>query len=256
MMPVSRPGRRIDHRDVARALVGDERVYAVHRQAVRCAPVPSSGDAALEHVANRPIAEHVLTEMESAGVRDVVIASTVVRAGEIRKPFASRELRTGLCLRYVDCRGPLDLARAIRLATPIVGESPCIVHLASGLLGEPLAPLVERLKNGSPDFVLNVHHQPGPDEHLSNAGLAAHCGTPSRAGRARNGWRVVFRSGCPAARKPDLVALRRWCRLDERSRADRSGRRHLTCATRGWLAQVRGKPARLAGAQPDCPRPA
>jgi glucose-1-phosphate thymidylyltransferase len=131
--------------------------------------VPSPGDAALEHVANRPIVEHVIEEMESAGVRDVVVASTAERAGEIRKALAACEPRAGLRLRHVERRGPIDLARALRLVTPMIGEAPCIVHLASGLLGEPLTPLVDRLRTGLPDLVVHVHHQPGPYEHLSLA---------------------------------------------------------------------------------------
>ena len=144
-------------------------MIVVDDEMVHGGAVPSSGGAALEHVANRPIAEHVLEEMESAGVRDVVVASTAERAGEIRKALAACDPRTGLRLRHVERRGPIDLAGALRLVTPIIGEAPCIVHLASGLLGEPLTPLVDRLRTGLPDLVVNVHHQPGPHEHLSVA---------------------------------------------------------------------------------------
>jgi glucose-1-phosphate thymidylyltransferase len=142
-------------------------VIVVDDEVVHGRPVPWSGDAALERVANRPIAEHVLDEMESAGVTDVVVASTSERASEIRNALASRTPNGGLRLSYVERRGPVDLARALKLATPIVGESPCIVHLASGLLGEPLTPLVDRLQTGLPDLVVHVHHQPGPHEHLN-----------------------------------------------------------------------------------------
>jgi glucose-1-phosphate thymidylyltransferase len=149
--------------------MGSRGVVVVEDGRVNGSAGRTAGDGALEHVANRPIAEHVLEEMESAGVRDVVIASTAERAGEIRNALASCEQRTGLRLRYVECPGPIDLARALTLVTPIIGEAPCIVHLANGLLGEPLTPLCDRLQTGSPDLVVNLHQRPAQGEHLSVA---------------------------------------------------------------------------------------
>ena len=123
---------------------------------------------ALEQVANRPIAHHVLDVLESTGVSEVVVATSAELAGEVRNCLAACEKRDGAPLRYVEQRAPLDLAGALRLAAPIVGRAPCIVHLASGLLDEPLAPFMERLRGDSPDVAI-VHQTPAPDQHLSAA---------------------------------------------------------------------------------------
>ena len=124
---------------------------------------------ALEQVANRPIAHHVLDVLESTGVSEVVVATSAEVAGEVRSCLAACGRRHGPPLRYVEQRAPLDLAGGLSLAAPIVDRAPCIVHLASGLLDEPLAPFVERLRGDSPDVALIVHQTPAPDQHLSAA---------------------------------------------------------------------------------------
>src|SRR5450755_5008323 len=124
---------------------------------------------ALEHIANRPIAHHVLEMLEAAGVSDVVVALSAKRSAEVRESLAGRERPDTARLRYVETAGALDFAGALRLAAPVVGDAPCIAHLANGLLGEPLAPFVERLRGSSPDVVLIMYPGPASDEPLSPA---------------------------------------------------------------------------------------
>jgi glucose-1-phosphate thymidylyltransferase len=124
---------------------------------------------ALEHIANRPIVHHVLEMLVAAGINDVVVASSVERSAEVRKSLSCREQQDDARLQYVVAPGPLDFGGALRLAAPSIGDAPCIAHLASGLLGEPLTPLVNRLRGDSPDVVLIMHPAPAPDEHLSPA---------------------------------------------------------------------------------------
>ena len=97
---------------------------------------------ALEHVANRPIVEHVLDALEQVGVEKVLIASSVAVAGELRERL---EPRTGAEPVIRICtEAPLDLPTAIRIAAPVVGDAPCIVHRATGLLDQPLARFASR----------------------------------------------------------------------------------------------------------------
>jgi glucose-1-phosphate thymidylyltransferase len=123
---------------------------------------------ALEDIANRPIVEHVLDALELAGAEEVIVASSVRVSGDLRERLDRRGKREGLPIRYLQQLGPLELADALRLAAPVVGDAPCIVHLGTGLLDEPLAPLVTRLRD-APDVVLIAHQAPSPDEHLSAA---------------------------------------------------------------------------------------
>jgi glucose-1-phosphate thymidylyltransferase len=121
---------------------------------------------ALAHVANRPIAHHVLDALESAGVEEIVVVTPTTLTEQVRSSFSLRQHRVGTQLHYVEHRGPLALCDSLSLAAPIVGSAPCIVHLANGLLGEPLGPIVGQVGDG-PDVFLIVHHGAAPDEHLS-----------------------------------------------------------------------------------------
>jgi len=122
----------------------------------------------LEDIANRPIVEHVIDALELAGVDEVIVASSVAPSAEIRESLGAREKRSGSAIRYVQQEAPLELRDAFRLAAPVVGDRPCIVHLATGLLDEPLAPLADRPWDG-PDVVLIAHQALSPDDHLSLA---------------------------------------------------------------------------------------
>ena len=86
------------------------------------------------------------------------------RWATIRACLASRESSCGAPLRFVSRAAPLDLAGALKLAAPIVDGDPCIVHAASGLLGEPIAPFLADVRSDSPDVVLIVHQSPAPPE--------------------------------------------------------------------------------------------
>ena len=127
------------------------------------------GLAALQHVANRPIVHHVLDELECAGVDDVVVACSTELAGEVRSCVAGRDPRGRTEVRIVEQPAPIDLAQGLILAAPEVGAAPCIVHVASGLLGEPLLPFLAHLDTDTPDVVLIVHQGRAPDGRLSAA---------------------------------------------------------------------------------------
>lgn len=125
------------------------------------------GVPALARVANRAIAEHVLDELRSTGLHDVVVVCSHKQAADVRAALGGSDARTDVRLEYVEHDGPLELAAALSLAAPVIGEAPCVVHLASGLLGESLSPLMKHPR--SPDIVVIVHQHPDPDDRLSAA---------------------------------------------------------------------------------------
>jgi glucose-1-phosphate thymidylyltransferase len=127
-------------------------------------PVPAT-----HHVANQPIAHHVLDALEAAGVHEVVVACSEASAGAVRDCLSAREGRSTTQLEFVHQPGPVEFSSALTLAAPLVEEASCIVHAAGGLLAEPLAPLAKCLDGSGPDAVLMVHHAPAPDQRLSAA---------------------------------------------------------------------------------------
>lgn len=125
--------------------------------------------AALQHVANRPIVHHVLDVLEGAGVNEVVVVSSAGLGDEVRDCLAARESRHQANLCYVEQSTRVNLAAGLSLAAPVVGSAPCIAHVASGLLGEPLLPFLQHLDTESPDVVLIMHQGRAPDGRLSAA---------------------------------------------------------------------------------------
>jgi glucose-1-phosphate thymidylyltransferase len=124
---------------------------------------------ALEHVANRPIAHHVLEALAHTGVAECIVVAPAELLTEVSQHLDTYGHARGLKLEYAVQEPPVDIAGALKAAAPIVGSAPCIVHLANGLLGEPLTPSLDQLDAGSPDLVLLVHHGARQGEHLSGA---------------------------------------------------------------------------------------
>lgn len=123
---------------------------------------------ALEHIANRPIADHVLESLQAAGINDIIAVSPAGRLDAVREALDGRMSGTGTRVRYVgQPSGPLDFVGALRLAAPLVGAAPCVAHLASGLLDGPLDRFLECLRCDTPDLLMILHRTSGVDERLS-----------------------------------------------------------------------------------------
>ncbi|HST55128.1 MAG TPA: hypothetical protein VLJ42_04430 [Solirubrobacteraceae bacterium] len=111
--------------------------------------------AALQRVANRPIVCHVLDELRAAGVTEValVVASSV--SAELQESVNTDGPRD-IDISYMSYDEANTLEHALDSAARFVGESPCIVHVADGLLTEPLAPFAELLRENASDLVVLV----------------------------------------------------------------------------------------------------
>jgi glucose-1-phosphate thymidylyltransferase len=121
---------------------------------------------ALEEVANKPIAHHVIDALRTAGVNEIIVACPGAHEASVHACFDAVRDPAHVNLRYAAQPSPLDLAGCLRIAARLVGERPCIVHLASGLADEPLAPFVQRLDE-RPDLMVVVHEAGPSAEPLS-----------------------------------------------------------------------------------------
>lgn len=109
--------------------------------------------ASLQRVANRPIVCHVLDALRAAGAREIVVVSPADVTRELSECIrdegpSAAEARVHHVEHEPGGRDPL-LA-----AAELVGESPCIVHRADGLLGASLAPLIDALLADGADGLL------------------------------------------------------------------------------------------------------
>lgn len=209
-------------------------------------PAPSGGGfgvshvPALEHVANRPIARHVLDVLVSAGVEEMVFAAAPDVLLEVRACLAEQEPER-VRLSYVICADRSSTAAGLRAAAPHVGAAPCIVHLADGLLDEPLLSYVDSLSTSSSDLTL-VCQSSAPGR------VAA---MPAAAGRTNGTGSVAVEPGIGLF---GPGALRRACESTTRSAATSledigrglsDGGWHVeVCPTDGWR-RYRGDPGDL-----------
>jgi glucose-1-phosphate thymidylyltransferase len=121
---------------------------------------------ALQPVANRPIVWHVLDALREAGVRDVSVVVPASLASDVRACIALRP--RDVRIRYAVHDQANDSSDALRSAVAAVGDAPCVLHLADGLLAEPLGPLLRRLESSSTDLLVLVHPGAREDRRLAS----------------------------------------------------------------------------------------
>jgi glucose-1-phosphate thymidylyltransferase len=109
----------------------------------------------LQRVANRPIVCHVLDALLQAGVVEVAVLAPDDVAEEIAACIGS-EGPAGIEIRHLVYEQSGEGAEALRAAAEFVGDAPCILHRADGLLGQPLSSFVELLREEASDALLLV----------------------------------------------------------------------------------------------------
>jgi glucose-1-phosphate thymidylyltransferase len=110
----------------------------------------------LQRVANRPILCHVLDALHDTGLAEVAVVAPPDVADEITTCI-NNEGSADIEVHHLvaqEHRG--ELADALLAAAEFAGDAPCILHRADGLLGQPLLPFVELLREESPDVLLLV----------------------------------------------------------------------------------------------------
>jgi glucose-1-phosphate thymidylyltransferase len=174
---------------------------------------------ALERVANRPIAHHVVHALGSAGAEEVILISSAAHEQEVRHSIDPAEKPDRVRFKYVAMPTRLELDSAFKLVAPIVDGSPCIVHWGSGLLGEPLELLLGRVPSAWPDVVLVTHQGDAVRGQLRLASREPSSAQPVRdlVGGARAG---VLLFGPDGLARASAAASRTGGCVDLRSLAD------------------------------------
>jgi glucose-1-phosphate thymidylyltransferase len=145
---------------------------------------------ALEEVANRPIVHHVLDALREISPNQIIVAGEADALIDIRACL--RDYQPGLGhVEYVVCQAEADIPGTFRALAPLVGEAPCLVQPADGLLEEPLsAALAEVFERGSLDLLLFPRRQ--GDGVASGDGVVGRERVPGRE-------RVAGRAECTSA---------------------------------------------------------
>ncbi len=148
---------------------------APHRRGCVCA---KSELPALEDVANRPIAHHVLDALLAVDIVEIVVVGTgdaLIEVQESLRRYSPQPAR----LDYAVCGDHFGLGDALRAAAPLIGSSACVVHVADGLLGETLVPYIRTVSEGPTDLAVLA----AGDEHVNLHSLGAKS-TPNDLGGA------------------------------------------------------------------------
>ncbi len=186
-------------------------------------------------MANRPIVCHVLDSLHEVGVVDVAVVAPSDAASEIGECIA-REGSAGMAVHHFVDDGLEEGGDPLLAAAEFVGEDPCVLHRANGLLGRPLAPYVDLLSEEAVDALLLVDGGgcdtrrlrlvPQPVTHSSASDPTP--ATPGFAGVclfAAGALRRLAKLGGPVQRY-DLAALAQ--------RLERDGGRVQVRVVRGW----------------------
>jgi glucose-1-phosphate thymidylyltransferase len=128
-------------------------------------------------VANRPIICHVLDALALAGVVETLVVAPRDAAQEISACLAE-ETPVGITVRHLLTDETDDEGDVLRAVAEQVGEAPCILHRAHGLLGEALPPYLELLGTENLDALLLTDDGGRDPRHLR---LVTSPATPSTA---------------------------------------------------------------------------
>ncbi len=144
------------------------------------------GPTTTERVANRPLVCHVLDAILASGITEIALVGPPGILAEIRACLDTA--RGGAAeVAYFSRNGREDLLGALAAVQSFVGEDPCLVHFADGLLGEGLGEFLRLHATESPDLFLLLHRSAGNCDRLGPIaqrvlGIAELNGSRSRLG--------------------------------------------------------------------------
>lgn len=168
--------------------------------AIRAVVIPTSSAgwgrdgslaAPLQSVANRPILCHVLEALRGAAVSGAALVAPR-RSLEQLRAAVEAEGPEGLEVAYVPCgsggdrRDPPE--QALRTVVEMVGEEPCVIHAADGLLTEQLGDLLApSLGDRRADVVAFAHRSTDGSATLASRRVLRHVQSALQAGAGEEG---------------------------------------------------------------------
>jgi glucose-1-phosphate thymidylyltransferase len=105
--------------------------------------------------------------MRDAAVEEITVAVPSAVASDVKSCIGSEFSDGGVS--YVTFDAVKDTGSALGLAAEKMDNAPCVVHVADGLLAQPLAPLTHPMDDGSADMLLLLHHGANRADQLGHA---------------------------------------------------------------------------------------
>lgn len=117
---------------------------------------PCDDPAATRRIANRAIVCHVLDGLAAVGLDEVAVVAPPALAPQIRSCI-EEDGRFGSGVTHLTYVERDDLLGALAGAESFVGDDPCLVHTADGLVGHELIQFANRVESEPCDLVLLLH---------------------------------------------------------------------------------------------------
>ena len=128
----------------------------------RLRPITYTSAKQLVPVANKPILFYGIEALAASGIREIGIVVGDTHQ-EIRDAVGDGS-RWGVKVTYIQQEAPLGLAHAVLTAEPFLGADSFCMYLGDNLILEPLAPLVERFRDGKPNCQILLARVPDPTQ--------------------------------------------------------------------------------------------
>lgn len=126
----------------------------------RLRPFSYSMPKQLIPIANKPVLEHVVSNIRDLGVTDIGIV-VGDRAGQIRAAMGDGSA-LGVRITYIPQDEPLGLAHCVSLARPFLGDDDFVMYLGDNMLPDGVGPIAERFAEGRPAAQLVVRKVADP----------------------------------------------------------------------------------------------
>lgn len=128
----------------------------------RPASWPGDGAPGTQRVANRAIVCHVVDALRAAGSTEIAVVGEAESLAQMR---AALEADAEVDISYLEHCGRTPILDTLLAAAAFVGEEPCLIHSAAGLLGQPLTGLA-MLERENADLLLLLHRSATPAAEL------------------------------------------------------------------------------------------
>lgn len=119
----------------------------------RLRPLTHTGPKQLIPVANKPISQHVLECLISAGITEIAIVLGDIYPKKVKEYYGDGS-KFNAKITYVNQGKPLGIAHAVGLCEEFVGNDPFVVYLGDNLLKGGIKNLVQRFRSSDYDGMI------------------------------------------------------------------------------------------------------
>lgn len=128
----------------------------------RLRPLTHTGPKQLIPIANKPMSQYALEDLEEAGISDIAVILGDIAPDKVIEYYGDGS-RLGVQLTYIRQDEPRGIAQAVGLARDFVGDDPFVAYLGDNLLRDGIEDLVEGFKSSQAEAQIALSHVKNPE---------------------------------------------------------------------------------------------